>query len=326
MLGFKQYKLVFVILLLILLIALFIWPSSTVEGFDSGYNNIKKADAVFRESLEKLLRLKIGYLSIVKPVLPSEDDFNSHSANVGTYKNQLLSLKTQMNLIKDRKNVHNRKVNYTNVPVYVARNIVNKIDLLLTEIGKFKHYLPSEMKNMLDDIYKSIHKLHNFVKKPDNYYSIDNITTADCKTTPGGVTNCKYNYNVGYNLTFLMLPVIDYKNIYSGDGIVNPKKLVITTADLGTNNTILQEYLISVEELVAFINKLEKDPMMPDKKSDMLVLTTDIKTKIVKLKEYISMYDQNKVTTVNASLISPAGDSAGRVAVSASPVPAAVNK
>jgi adenine/guanine phosphoribosyltransferase-like PRPP-binding protein len=57
-----------------------------------------------------------------------------------------------------------------------------------------------------------------------------------------------------------------------------------------------------------------------------MVFTTDIKTKIDKLKEYIKNYDQNKVATVDASSISPADASAGRVAVSASPVATVVNK
>ena len=96
MLWFKQYKLVFVILLLILFIALFIRLPSSVEGFDSGYSAIIAADVVFKASLDKLIGLKIGFLSIVKPTLPLEDDFNSHSANATTYKTQLSSLKTQM--------------------------------------------------------------------------------------------------------------------------------------------------------------------------------------------------------------------------------------
>jgi adenine/guanine phosphoribosyltransferase-like PRPP-binding protein len=65
---------------------------------------------------------------------------------------------------------------------------------------------------------------------------------------------------------------------------------------------------------------------MPDKKTELMVFTTDIKTKIDKLKEYIKNYDQNKVATVDASSISPADASAGRVAVSASPVATVVNK
>lgn len=356
MLGFKRYKLVFVILLLILLISLFIWPSSTVEGFDSGYSTIVAADVAFRASLDKLIEsmstivkptrsLKYNRTStnaknvnptrsstynltstnakIVKPTLPLEDDFNSHSANATMYKKQISSLKTQMRHIKARRNSMGKRVNYTDATVSAASDVVIKLDLLLVEIGKFKHYLPSEMKIMLNDIHRSIIKLHKLVTKPDNYYSIDNITTADCKRTPGGVTNCKYKYNIGYNLTFLMLPVVDYKDIYSGNGIVNPKKLVLTTSDLSTNNSTLQEYLVSVEELVDFINKLEKDPMTPDKKSNMMVFTTDIKTKIDKLKKYITNYDQNKVATVDVSTISPADDSAGRVA---SPIAAAVNK
>ena len=326
MLGFKQYKLVFVILLLILFIALFIRSSNSVEGFDSGYSAIIAADVVFKASLDKLIGLKIGFLSIVKPTLPLEDDFNSHSANATTYKTQLSSLKTQMSNIKARRNSMGNRVNYTDATVSAATDVGIKLDLLLVAVGNFKQYLPSEMKIMLDDIRMVIMKLHALVTKPDNYYSIDNITTADCKRTPGGVTNCKYNYNVGYNLTFLMLPVVDYKDIYSGNGIVNPKKLVLTTSDLSTNNSTLQEYLVRVEELVAFINKLEKDPMMPDKKSVMTMFTTDIKTKIDKLKEYIKNYDQNKVTTLDVSSISPADASAGRVAVSASPIATAVNK
>ena len=379
MLWFKQYKLVFVILLLILFIALFINSPSSVEGFDSGYSAIIAADVVFQDSLDKLntnlstivnptplLKYNFNNTSantkivkpirsskynrnstnaknvnptpsskynltstgakIVKPILPLEDDFNSHSANATAYKTQLSSLKTQMSHIKDRRNAMGNKVNYTDATVSAATDVGIKLDLLLVEVGKFKHYLPSEMKMMLDDIYTSVVKLHEFVQKPDDYYSIDNITTADCKKTPGGVTNCKYNYNVGYNLTLLMLPVVDYKDIYSGNGIVNPKKLVLTTSDLSTNNSTLKDYIASVEELVAFINKLEKDPMMPDNKTDLMVFTTDIKTQINKLKEYIKNYDQNKVATVDVSSISPADSSAGRVAVSASPVATAVNK
>lgn len=343
MLWFKQYKLVFVILLLILFIALFIRSTSSVEGFDSGYSDIIAADVVFQDSLVKLntslstivnptplskynFNRTSTNAKIVKPILPLEDDFNSHSANATAYKTQLSSLKTQMSHIKDRRNAMGNKVNYTDATVSAAADVVIKLDLLLVAIGVFKHYLPSEMKLMLDDIYTSVVKLHKFVKTPDNYYSIDNITTADCKRTPGGVTNCKYNYNVGYILSTLMLPVVDYKDIYSGNGIANPKKMVLTTSDLSTNNSTLQEYLVSVEELVTFINKLEKDPMMPDRKTDMMVFTTDIRTKINNLKEYIKNYDQNKVATVNASSISPADNSAGRVAVSATPVAAAVNK
>lgn len=323
MLWFKQYKLVFVILLLILFIALFIRSTSSVEGFDSGYSAIIAADVVFQDSLVKL---NTSLSTIVNPTLPLEDDFNSHSANATAYKTQLSSLKTQISHIKDRRNAMGNKVNYTDATVSAATDVGIKLDLLLVKIGEFKHYLPSEMKIMLTDIRRSIKKLHMFVKNPDDYYSIDNITTADCKQTPGGVTNCKYNYNVGYILSTLMLPVVDYKDIYSGNGIANPKKLVLTTSDLSTNNSTLKEYLVSVEELVAFINKLEKDPMMPDKKTDMIVFTTDIKTKINNLKEYIENYDQNKVATVDASSIRPADNSAGQVAVSASPVAAAVNK
>lgn len=399
MLWFKQYKLVFVILLLILFIALFISSPSSVEGFDSGYSAIIAADVVFQDSLDKLntslstivnptpspkynfnntsantkivkptrsskynrnstnaknvnptplskynrtfsnakivnptLPLEDNFnrtssnAKIVKPILPLEDDFNSHSANAIAYKTQLSSLKTQMSHIKDRRNAMGNKVNYTDATVSAATDVGIKLDLLLVEVGKFKHYLPYKMKKILNNIRRSVVKLHEFVQKPDDYYSIDNITTADCKKTPGGVTNCKYNYNVGYNLTLLMLPVVDYKDIYSGNGIVNPKKLVLTTSDLSTNNSTLKEYIVSVEELVAFINKLEKDPMMPDKKTELMVFTTDIKTKIDKLKEYIKNYDQNKVATVNTSSISPADASAGRVAVSASPVATVVNK
>lgn len=296
---FKRYKLLFVLLLLILFVSLFIMPTCSVEGFESGHIDIIPADVNFRASLDKLLSDTSVKLQIKQPItLPLEDDFNEHSNNAKIYNRQLSIRKTKLTNIKNRQNELGGPVDYRADTVSAASDALDKIDLLITTIGNFKRYLPTEMKKMLDDMYLSIMELHKFTNK---YYSINNVTTSECTTTPGGVTNCDVKSNVGYILTTLMLPVVDYNDKYSGNGIKNPKPLVLTASDFSTGNTTLSNYLDSVNKLRAFIKKLENDPIRPWNRSNkpaLRLLTEDIKTKIRALKKYIENYNQNKPTTM----------------------------
>jgi hypothetical protein len=296
---FKRYKLLFVLLLFILFVSLFIMPACSVEGFESGYSKIEPLDVNFRASLDKLLSDTSVKLRIKQPIpLPSEDDFNSYSENAKIYNNQLSRRQTKLTNIKNRQNELGGPVNYTTKTVSDASDALDKINLLIKEIKNFKRYLPTEMKTMLDDMYLSIMELHNFTKK---YYSIKNITTSNCPTTAGGVTNCNTKSNVGTILTTLMLPVVDYNDKYSGNGIKNPKPLVLTASDFSTGNKTLSNYLDSVKELDAFIIKLENDPIRPwasNNKSNLRNYTQVIKTKIQALNNYIKNYNQNKPTTM----------------------------
>jgi len=313
MFSFKRYKLIFVLLLVVLFVALFLGSSNSLEGFETGYSKIQTADVDLQLSLDALINIKKGpnnYLLNMKLALPSEDSFNSHSANLKTYTQSLSKLKDHVANIKNKvnydtniknknkRNAYRRNVNHNNKIVNAASIVISNIDLLSKAVREFKHDLPDEMKTIIDDLMKSCENLIKFVNTPV-LYSINNTTTT-CESN-----ECKSADQIRNILTRLVLPVVDYDNKYS-DGIANTQKLVLTTADLDTDNSILQDYLTNIDNLAAFINKLDSDPMKPDKKLELLVITTDIRTKLNKLKQYIDNYNPDDSANPGGS-VNPGG-------------------
>lgn len=292
----KRYKFIFVLLLLVLFVALFLGSSNSLEGFETGYSKIQSADVDLQLSLDALINIKKGpnnYLLSMKLALPSEDSFSNHSADLKTYIQSLSKLKDHVANIKNKKSASGRRVNYSIQLVNAAGIVISNIDLLLKAVSEFKHDLPDEMKTIIDDLMNSCRKLIQFVKTPV-LYSINNTTTT-CKSN-----ECKSADQIRNILMRLVLPVVDYDNKYA-DGISNTQKLVLTTADLGTDNSTLQDYLTNIDNFAAFINKLDSDPMIPDKKLELLVFTTDIRTKLNNLKQYIDNYNPDESLKLEVS-------------------------